>query len=101
MPFLVTILELHLGVNFKPSSSIPVAGFPKGTKGMKSLKKLAGLVMLALAVLFVFSAVTGTASAQTDMTATLASLNVYWTGVETLGIGVLLFVLGRRLFRKV
>ena len=41
------------------------------------------------------------ASAQTDITSSVTTLTGYWTSIEGLALIVLLFVLGRRMLRKV
>ncbi len=41
------------------------------------------------------------AFAQTDMTATLTSVSGYWTTAEGIGMGILLFVIGRKVIRKI
>ena len=69
---------------------------------MKLLKnRLVGFCLLLLGAFLVAAAVTSTASAQTDMSSTLTSLNGYWVTAEALGIGILLFVIGRRVIRKI
>lgn len=42
-----------------------------------------------------------TVHAQTDISSTITSVNGYWTTAETLAIGILLFVLGRRVVKKI
>jgi hypothetical protein len=56
------------------------------------------LMLLAAVALLAFA---NSASAQTDLTGTLTSLNGYWTTAEGIGIGVILFVVGRKLVRKI
>jgi hypothetical protein len=64
-------------------------------------KRFLGVCMVFFGALLVFGAVTSIASAQTDMSTTLTSLNGYWTTAEALGIGILLFVIGRRVIKKI
>ena len=60
-----------------------------------------GLFAIVAALALVFQALTDSAFAQTDITATVSSLSSLWTTIETLAIGIILFVLGRKLLRKV
>jgi hypothetical protein len=62
---------------------------------MKTLRKLFGICLMLALVMFVFGA-----SAQTDMSTTINTVSGYWTSVEVLAIGILCFVLGRRVLRK-
>lgn len=64
-------------------------------------KRFLGLCLVFFGALLVLDAATGSAFAQTDMTSTLVSLNGYWVTAEALGIGILLFVIGRRVVRKI
>jgi len=52
-----------------------------------------------LALLGVFFA--GVANAQTDITSVVDSIDGYWTAAKAIAIGILLFVLGRRVVRKI
>lgn len=55
----------------------------------------------ALAVLALLSLVlVGSASAQTDITSTISAVEGYWDAVQLLAIGIVLFVLGRKVLRK-
>lgn len=57
-----------------------------------------GLQVAGAGAAFAGSAVSS--FAQTDITSTVSTLSGYWDSIETLGIGVLLFVVGRKLVRK-
>lgn len=67
----------------------------------KILGKMLGSSLVVLAFMFVFSLATGSAMAQTDITSTVSSLSSLWTTIQTLAIAIILFVLGRKLLRKV
>jgi len=41
------------------------------------------------------------ASAQTDITGVVDEVSGYWTAAQAVAIGVLLFVIGRRVIRKI
>jgi hypothetical protein len=41
------------------------------------------------------------AFAQTDMTTVISTVSGYWSSVLTIGIGILLFVVGRRVVKKI
>jgi hypothetical protein len=41
------------------------------------------------------------ASAQTDLSSTITTVSGYWTSVQVLAIGVLLFVVGRKIVKKI
>ena len=43
----------------------------------------------------------GTAMAQTDLTTTISTVSGYWTAAEIIGISILLFVVGRKVVRKI
>jgi hypothetical protein len=62
---------------------------------MNTLRKIA-LVLIAVGVL----AFAGMAQAQTDLPSTITAVSGYWTSVEVIAIGVLLFVVGRRIVKK-
>ena len=68
---------------------------------MKFLRKVGGYVCQAVGAGVAVAGATVNAVAQTDMGATLTSCNGYWTTAETLGIGILLFVIGRRIVKKI
>lgn len=65
------------------------------------MKNLIGKFLMVLALVLVLGLSASVASAQTDLTGTLTSLNGYWTTAEGLGIAVLLFVIGRKIVRKI
>lgn len=55
----------------------------------------------ALAILALLACVFGSAAyAQTDIASTITTIEGYWDSVVALAIGILLFVLGRRVVRK-
>ena len=61
-----------------------------------------GRLLMLVAVLFAFAIASVTAMADTtDITGTVSTLNGYWTSISALAIAIVLFVLGRRLLRKV
>jgi len=68
---------------------------------MKALKRFGGYCSTVVGAGVAVAAATGNALAQTDMGSTLTSLNGYWVTAEGLGIGILLFVIGRRVVRKI
>jgi len=61
---------------------------------LKRLNKIGSalVVCLALAV--------SSASAQTDITSTISTLSGYWDGVLVIAIGIMLFVVGRKVVKK-
>jgi hypothetical protein len=63
-------------------------------------KRAVGLFMVAFAIALAVSALTGTASAQTDITSTISTVSGYWDAVKVVAIAILLFVIGRRVVRK-
>lgn len=65
-----------------------------------TMKKLNRLQKLALVGAFTVLAV-GRASAQTDITGVIDSLDGYFTAAVAVGVAVLLFTLGRAIVRKV
>lgn len=66
----------------------------------KTMKKMNRFQKLALAGAFTVLAV-GRASAQTDITGVIDSLDGYFTAAVAVGVAVLLFTLGRAIVRKV
>lgn len=62
---------------------------------------LGGRAMLVLAFIFALALSTNLASAQTDIASTVTALSGYWTSIAALAITIVLFVLGRKLLRKV
>jgi hypothetical protein len=55
----------------------------------------------AVAFLFVFVLVLiSTASATTDITGVVSAVSGYWDAVVVVSVGILLFVIGRRVVRK-
>jgi energy-converting hydrogenase Eha subunit E len=71
------------------------------SRSFRIARPILGLAMIVLAFQFALSVFTAIASAQTDITTTVTALSGYWTVIQTLAIAVVLFVLGRRLLRKV
>jgi hypothetical protein len=65
-----------------------------------SLKKFTGNILILAAMALMVSIFTSVCSAQTDITSTVSALSGYWTAIAALAITVLLFVVGRRLVRK-
>ena len=70
---------------------------------LPAVRKSLGMLCLLAAIALVFQAATGRALAADgdDITTTIASLGVYWTAIKVFAIGIVLFVLGRKLIRKV
>jgi predicted neutral ceramidase superfamily lipid hydrolase len=64
------------------------------------LKKFTGKFLIVAAMALMVSFFTSVCSAQTDITSTVSTLSGYWTAIATVAITVLLFVVGRRLVRK-
>lgn len=67
---------------------------------VKPVLPVIGRVLMVLAFVFALSVVTGNACAD-DIGDTVTSLGGYWTDIKLLAIGVLLFILGRRLLKKI
>ena len=88
-----TTINADTGVVEQHQSSVsrPSTGF----------QRFAAALLFVLALACVFSLVTGQVFAATDIDSTVTSLSSTWTTIEQLAIGVLLFVLGRRMARKV
>jgi hypothetical protein len=80
------VVEQHRGSVSRPSTGI---------------RHFAAVLALLAAIAFAFEAITGVSLAQTDITSTVSSLSTLWDTIETLAIGIILFVLGRKLLRKV
>jgi hypothetical protein len=59
-----------------------------------------GYACVVAAFALAFAILTGTASAQTDIPSTVTALGGIWTTISALAIVVVLFVLGRKLLRK-
>jgi hypothetical protein len=64
------------------------------------LKKFSGKSFIVAAMALMLALFTSVCSAQTDITSTVTALSGYWTSIATVAIAVLLFVVGRRLVRK-
>jgi hypothetical protein len=64
-------------------------------------KRSVGMLAIVAAAILGLSVFTGVASAQTDITSTVSTLSGYWTDIASLAITIVLFVLGRKLLRKV
>lgn len=64
------------------------------------MKKYLGRFLMLLGVIIGVAASTSVCSAQTDITSTVTALSGYWTAIAGLAITVVLFVLGRRMLRK-
>ncbi len=65
------------------------------------IRRMIGVACMLLGLFALVAVLTGVASAQTDIGSTLTSVNGYWTTAETLGIGILLFVIGRKVVKKI
>ena len=72
----------------------------KMRKQPTSIQMFLGRLMLLVACLGFASLFTLSALAQTDIPSTITALSGYWTSIATVAIVVLLFVVGRRLVRK-
>ena len=60
-----------------------------------------GMAMIATAFALAWAAMTGSAFATgDDITTTITALSGYWDAVEVVAIAVVLFVIGRRIIRK-
>lgn len=68
---------------------------------MKTIRHYISQLCFALAVFGLLEAFTGVASAQTDLPSTITAVSGYWTSAEVIGISILLFVVGRRVVRKI
>jgi len=71
-------------------------------KFVNSVRPLIGKMLVVLAVAMLFQAMTGLSLAQ-DLTIsdTTTALSTAWTAIEVVAAAVVLFVLGRRLLRKI
>jgi len=68
---------------------------------MKSFwKKLLGYALLAFAFAFMFILMSGVAHATDSISDATTTIDGYRTAAETVGAAVLLFVLGKRVLRK-
>lgn len=66
-----------------------------------AVKQTVGKVAVAVGVGSVVSVATNSALAVgDDIASTITTLSGYWTSIETAAIGVVLFVVGRKLLRK-
>jgi len=66
-------------------------------KAVAYVKANAGRAVAAVAIVIGFAS---TASAQTDLTATITTIEGYWDAVLPIGIGIILFVVGRKVVKK-
>jgi hypothetical protein len=64
-------------------------------------RKVAGRSMQAAAVLTVVGLTVVNASAQTDLTGTVSGVGTLWTAAEAIGISVIVFVVGRKIVKKI
>ena len=68
----------------------------------KQFKRFLGFALMLLGLGLVAMAITPNAMADgDDITTTISTISGYWTGVKVIAIGVVLFVIGRRILRKV
>ena len=68
---------------------------------LQAVSRPVGMLCMALAALCVLSAFTGSAMATgDDISGVVDSLSGYWTAIKVVAIGVVLFVLGRKLIKK-
>ena len=89
---------------FQPGDLPPVGGGLAQLvekKHMKTIRNIAGKAMQAIGAAVAVASSAASAFAQTDIGTTLSTVNGYWTTAEGLGIGILLFVIGRKVVRKV
>ena len=63
--------------------------------------KLAGRAMQVAAVGTVVSMTVANAAAQTDLTGTVSGVGTLWTAAEAIGISVIVFVVGRKIVKKI
>jgi len=71
------------------------------TKFVSFVRPVLGRILMLLALVLALALGAIPAMAQTDLTGTLTSLNGYWTTAEGIGIAVILFVVGRKIVRKI
>jgi hypothetical protein len=64
-------------------------------------RKLAGRVMQVAAAGTVVAMTVANASAQTDLTGTVSGVGTLWTAAEAIGISVIVFVVGRKIVKKI
>jgi len=70
--------------------------------GLKNVaRRFVGTFCLAFAALLAFALLTGSAFAQTDVSAAITSVSGYWTAAEVIALGIVLFVVGRKVLRKI
>lgn len=65
-----------------------------------SVLKAVSVACVAVAAALAFSLFTGSACAQTDITTAVSTVSGYWDAVKVISIAILLFVIGRRVVRK-
>lgn len=78
------VVEQHPGILARPQSG---------------LSRLFSICIL-LAIAIVALSFAGVANAQTDMTDTISTVSGYWDAVKVVAIAILLFVVGRRVVKK-
>jgi len=72
------------------------------SRNATGFRYLLGMFCILFAFALAFQAMTGVALAtDDDITTTIASLGGYWTAIKVTALAILLFVLGRRIVRKV
>jgi len=64
------------------------------------LQKISGYSMLVLAFALLLAVFTNSASAQSNISQVVEEVSTYWDAVTAVAIGILLFVIGRRVVRK-
>jgi hypothetical protein len=64
-------------------------------------RKLAGRAMQVAAAGTVVAMTVANASAQTDLTGTVSGVGTLWTAAEAIGISVIVFVVGRKIVKKI
>ena len=66
----------------------------------KYVRQFAGRSLVVIGAVSAVASTSTSAFAQTDLGTTITTVSGYWTSVEALAIGILLFVLGRRILKK-
>jgi hypothetical protein len=64
-------------------------------------RKLVGRAMQVAAAGTVVATTVANASAQTDLTGTVSGVGTLWTAAEAIGISVIVFVVGRKIVKKI
>jgi len=63
-------------------------------------KQFVGRLMICMAIMLGLAIATQTVNAATDITGVVDTVSGYWDAVVAVSIAVLLFVIGRRVVRK-